>query len=40
LPHAKLYTLDRCGHVPQIECPAALTSALKEILDTPPRNAK
>jgi abhydrolase domain-containing protein 6 len=40
LPHAKLYTLDRCGHVPQIECPAALTSALKEILDTPAAKAK
>jgi pimeloyl-ACP methyl ester carboxylesterase len=40
LPHAKLYTLDHCGHVPQIECPATLTSALNKVLNQPSANAK
>ncbi len=33
LPHAGLVTLDRCGHVPQLECPDAFLSALRQALD-------
>jgi pimeloyl-ACP methyl ester carboxylesterase len=36
LPHAKLYTLDRCGHVPQIECPDKLLAALRQALESSP----
>ena len=32
LPSATLVTLERCGHVPQIECPQQLLPALKEAL--------
>ncbi|HVN32172.1 MAG TPA: alpha/beta hydrolase [Thermoanaerobaculaceae bacterium] len=32
LPNATLVTLERCGHVPQIECPRQLIPALKETL--------
>jgi pimeloyl-ACP methyl ester carboxylesterase len=32
LPSANLVTLERCGHVPQIECPQQLLSVLKEAL--------
>lgn len=32
LPGATLTTLPRCGHVPQVECPAALAGALKGAL--------
>ncbi len=34
LPDATLVTLDRCGHVPQIECPDALAAALRQALAT------
>ena len=34
LPDATLVTLDRCGHVPQIECPDALTAALRQAVAT------
>ncbi len=33
LPSAELVVLDRCGHVPQVECPAALLTALTQALD-------
>ena len=33
LPHAKLVTLERCGHVPQVECPDRLLAALKQALE-------
>ena len=33
LPHARLVTLERCGHVPQVECPDRLLAALKEALE-------
>jgi pimeloyl-ACP methyl ester carboxylesterase len=36
LPHAKLYTLDHCGHVPQIECPDKLLAALRQALESSP----
>jgi pimeloyl-ACP methyl ester carboxylesterase len=32
LPHAGLLTIERCGHVPQIECPQQLLPALKQAL--------
>jgi pimeloyl-ACP methyl ester carboxylesterase len=32
LPQARLLTIERCGHVPQIECPQQLLSVLKEAL--------
>ena len=34
LPDATLVTLDRCGHVPQIECPDALAAALRQAVAT------
>ncbi len=33
LPQATLTTLPRCGHVPQVECPDALLSALTPLLE-------
>jgi pimeloyl-ACP methyl ester carboxylesterase len=33
LPHAGLVTLERCGHVPQLECPDAFLAALRKALD-------
>ncbi len=33
LPSAGLVVLDRCGHVPQVECPDALVGALRQALD-------
>ncbi len=32
LPQAGLLTIERCGHVPQIECPQELLGALKQAL--------
>ncbi len=32
LPQARLTTLPRCGHVPQVECPAALVATLRQVL--------
>lgn len=32
LPQADLLTIERCGHVPQIECPQELLGALKQAL--------
>lgn len=32
LPSATLVTIDRCGHVPQVECPARFAAALLEAL--------
>jgi pimeloyl-ACP methyl ester carboxylesterase len=32
LPSASLVTLERCGHVPQVECPQQLLPALKQAL--------
>ncbi|HVN76768.1 MAG TPA: alpha/beta fold hydrolase [Thermoanaerobaculaceae bacterium] len=34
LPEPDLVVLDRCGHVPQIECPDALLAALREAVDS------
>ena len=36
LPDATLVTLDRCGHVPQVECPDALLAALGQALESRP----
>jgi pimeloyl-ACP methyl ester carboxylesterase len=33
LPSAELVVLDGCGHVPQLECPAAFVAALRNALD-------
>jgi len=33
LPSTTLVTLERCGHVPQVECPQQLLPALREALD-------
>ena len=33
LPSARLVTLERCGHVPQVECPAAFLAALRQALE-------
>lgn len=32
LPRARLTTIPRCGHVPQVECPAAFVAALRAAL--------
>ena len=40
LPAARLVRLERCGHVPSRECPAALRAALEQALGDPPRRAK
>jgi pimeloyl-ACP methyl ester carboxylesterase len=32
-PHASLLTLERCGHVPQVECPDRLLAALRQTLE-------
>ena len=34
LPDATLVTLDRCGHVPPLECPDKLLAALREAVDS------
>lgn len=39
LPDARLTLLPKCGHVPQIECPATLLPALEEALAPAPSNA-
>ncbi|MCB1058223.1 MAG: alpha/beta hydrolase, partial [Acidobacteria bacterium] len=40
LPHAHLTLVPKCGHVPQIECPATLAPILVEVLaPTEPANA-
>ena len=36
LPSVRLTTLPRCGHVPQQECPIALTKALTDVLHQSP----
>jgi pimeloyl-ACP methyl ester carboxylesterase len=36
LPHAGLVTLERCGHVPQIECPDRFLAALRTALEAAP----
>ena len=33
LPSAELVVLDGCGHVPQLECPAAFVAALRNALE-------
>jgi abhydrolase domain-containing protein 6 len=33
LPDARLVTLDKCGHVPQQECPTAFLAALRQALE-------
>ncbi len=33
LPSAGLVVLERCGHVPQVECPDALLAALRQVLE-------
>ncbi len=33
LPNATLVTLDRCGHVPPLECPEAFLAALRQAID-------
>lgn len=40
LPSVRLVTLPRCGHIPQQECPIALTKALTDVLHHPPPAAK
>ena len=35
LPAARLTTIDRCGHVPEVECPERFTEALLKILKDP-----
>ncbi len=32
LPRARLTTIPRCGHVPQVECPAAFVAGLRQVL--------
>ena len=32
LPRVRLTTIPRCGHVPQVECPAAFVAALRQVL--------
>jgi pimeloyl-ACP methyl ester carboxylesterase len=36
LPSARLVTLERCGHVPQTECPDKLLAALRDVLEAKP----
>jgi pimeloyl-ACP methyl ester carboxylesterase len=36
LPSARLVTLEKCGHVPQNECPEKLLAALRDILEVKP----
>jgi pimeloyl-ACP methyl ester carboxylesterase len=36
LPDATLVTLERCGHVPQVECPEAFVAALRKVLEAEP----
>jgi len=36
LPAARLTLVERCGHIPQRECPAALLDALTSVLSRPP----
>jgi pimeloyl-ACP methyl ester carboxylesterase len=33
LPQAGLFTIERCGHVPQVECPDRLLAALRQALE-------
>ncbi|MDT8071058.1 MAG: alpha/beta hydrolase [Terriglobia bacterium] len=40
LPNVRLTTLPRCGHIPQQECPIALTKTLTDALHQPPPAAK
>ncbi|MEP0774315.1 MAG: alpha/beta hydrolase [Acidobacteriota bacterium] len=35
LPRARLTTIPRCGHVPQVECPQAFLAALRGVLGEP-----
>ena len=35
LPAARLTTIDRCGHAPQVECPDRFTDALMKVLKNP-----
>lgn len=35
LPAARLTTIDRCGHAPQVECPDRFTEALMKVLKNP-----
>jgi len=35
LPAARLTTIDRCGHAPQVECPDRFTEALLKVLKDP-----
>jgi len=36
LPAARLTPLERCGHVPQVECPERFLAALEQVLAAPP----
>jgi 3-oxoadipate enol-lactonase len=40
LPDATVTTLDRCGHVPQVECPDKLLAVLTKILASAPAGGK
>ena len=35
LPAARLTTIERCGHVPQVECPDRFAEALMKVLKNP-----
>ncbi len=36
LPRARLTTIPRCGHIPQLECAACFTEVLRTVLDREP----
>jgi pimeloyl-ACP methyl ester carboxylesterase len=36
LPAARLARVERCGHIPQVECPERFTAVLAERLAAPP----
>ncbi len=40
LPAARLTTVERCGHVPQVECPDRFLVALERVLAMPPPAAR
>jgi len=33
LPDARVMPIERCGHVPQVECPQELLAALRQALE-------
>ena len=40
LPRARLTTIPRCGHIPQLECTALFTEALRDVLNREPLDLK